>query len=293
MRWYCANGRHALPWRQTRDPYAILVSEVMLQQTQVERVLPYYEAWLARWPTLESLASASPAEVIRAWAGLGYNRRALNLLRAATTACDESGGRLPQDAARLQMLPGIGPYTAAAIVSFAAEQPIAVVETNIGRLIARAMFGRAALRDVQPSAIASTAGAMLPRSGRAARHHNLALMDLGAILCKPRQPLCGGCPLASSCRWKAASYPPSTSVARPAPRFESTARFARGRIVEMLRVLSPMNESELAAALPAHHAAKAAIYLDALEREGLIERIGDAWALPAAQGRMSIASPKL
>jgi A/G-specific adenine glycosylase len=165
--WFATNGRQ-LPWRSTRDPYAILVSEVMLQQTQVERVVPRYLAWLERWPTARSLASATPADVIRAWQGLGYNRRALNLLRAARRIVEEGW---PDD---LTTLAGVGPYTAAAIRCFALGEDVLPVDVNVARVQRRTRHGFA------------------PSSAQ-------ALMDLGATVCLARVPRCDACPLASRC----------------------------------------------------------------------------------------------
>lgn len=278
MAWYRSNGRHDLPWRLTRDPYAVLVSEVMLQQTQVVRVLPYYTAWLERWPTFGALAAASPADVIREWRGLGYNRRGLNLHRLATVVTAEHGGSLPGDPSVLRRLPGIGLYTASALRSFAFEQPVAVADTNIARVVARTALGAANQREVLPSQLQSMLGAILP--SRSVRDHNLALMDLGAMVCSARSPDCGACPVARHCGWLSAGKPGKEAIPRPLPRFETTARFARGRIVDALREC-PAEESELAALLPARHAAKVGTYLAGLERDGLAVRDGTAWRLPA------------
>jgi A/G-specific adenine glycosylase len=278
MAWYRENGRHGLPWRLTRDPYAVLVSEVMLQQTQVERVLPYYTAWLDRWPTFAALAAASPAEVIREWRALGYNRRALNLHRLAVAVTQDHGGTLPSSLAALRWLPGIGPYTAAAIQSFAREQRVVVTDTNIARVLARAFFGVASARGVPARALSDAAHALLP--SRDVRHHNLALMDLGAMVCTARTPRCGECPVARLCAWKAAGWPPGESTRVPTPKFEHTARFARGRIVDALRT-APATAAELAAMLPAHHAARIGLYLEALEKDALIAPAADGlWSLP-------------
>ncbi len=278
MAWYRDNGRHGLPWRLTRDPYAVLVSEVMLQQTQVERVLPYYAAWLERWPSFTALAAATPADVIREWRGLGYNRRALNLHRLAVTVISEHGGELPASPAALRKLPGIGPYTAAAVQSFAREQPTTVADTNIGRVLARAFFGTPTPHDVPARSLSKAAEALLP--SRDVRHHNLALMDLGALVCSSRAPRCGECPVARVCAWRGSGYPPGEAARNPAPRFEHTARFARGRIVDALRA-APATAAELAAMLPAHHAERIRHYLEALEKDTLIAPAADGlWSLP-------------
>jgi A/G-specific adenine glycosylase len=278
MAWYRENGRHALRWRLTRNPYAVLISEVMLQQTQVERVLPYYTAWIERWPDFEALAAASPADVIREWRGLGYNRRALNLHRLALAVTQHHGGELPHDPAALRRLPGIGPYTAAALQSFAREERVAIADTNIARVIARVFFGAARQRDVPPRALSAAAAALLP--SREIRHHNLALMDLGAMVCAARAPLCGECPVARLCAWKAAGSPPGEATLPPTPKFEHTARFARGRIIDALRT-APASTAELAAMLAPHHAGRIDHYLAALEKDALIvPAAGGLWSLP-------------
>ena len=196
--WFSQNGRN-LPWRRTRDPYAILVSEVMLQQTQVERVVPRYLGWLERWPTVESLAAASPAEVIRAWQGLGYNRRGLNLHRAAQRVA-ETGW--PDD---LTELPGVGPYTAAAIGNFAFGRPEFPIDTNVGRVQERTGYAF---------------------SAAAAQ----ALMDLGATICLARIPRCGSCPLRARCPSRGRRYAPL----RKQSRFEGSFRERRARTLRLV-----------------------------------------------------------
>lgn len=281
MRWYSEHGRHDLPWRQTRDEYAVLVSEVMLQQTQVARVLPAYERWLQRWPTVAALGAAFPAEVIEQWAGLGYNRRALNLHRAAVATVDRFAGRLPSDPAGLRSLPGIGDYTAAAIVSFAREQPAVVLDTNISRVICRCLLGLASPRDASLKAIATAAASLLPRDHF--RDHNLALMDLGAAVCTSRSPGCDACPLSRRCTWLAADSPPAQPRPAITPKFETTARFARGRIVDALRS-GPLTSEQLSALLPSPHHDRLPAYLAALEREGLVAGSGMTWRLPGPRG---------
>ncbi len=278
MDWYRQNGRHTLPWRLTRDPYAVLVSEVMLQQTQVERVLPYYRQWLERWPTFTSLAAESPAEVIRAWRGLGYNRRALNLHRLAVEVAHRYGGELPRAERDLRSLPGIGEYTAAAVRSFAFEEPVAVADTNIGRVVARAVLGAASQRDVATAQMTAALAALLPN--RDVRAHNLALMDLGATVCSARQPRCEACPLAQRCGWRQAGMPPAAAIRTTSPRFESTARFARGRIIDALRV-APATAAELQAALPSAHHGRLDSYLQGLRKDGLISEQDGRWQLPS------------
>jgi A/G-specific adenine glycosylase len=277
--WYRHHGRHTLPWRLTRDPYAILVSEVMLQQTQVDRVIPYYLAWLERWPTVTHLAAASPADVIRAWAGLGYNRRALHLHQSAIAVVEQHGAHFPRDLAALRSLPGVGLYTAAAVVSFAYEQPASLADTNVARVLARSALGVAMHRDASPSAIQGAACDLLP--SRAVRGHNLALMDLGALVCRARDPQCDTCPIRRQCAWHATGHPASERpAAPPTPSFETTARYARGRIIHALRQHACLDEPTLAALLPVHHRPNLPTYLAALARDGLITHEGLHWSLP-------------
>jgi A/G-specific adenine glycosylase len=211
LAWYAENRRD-LPWRHTHDPYAILVSEVMLQQTQVARVVPRYLAWLERWPAVADLAAASPAEVITEWSGLGYNRRAVNLHRCAV-AVAELGG-FPRDPAELRRLPGIGPYTAAAIACFAFGAQIAAPDTNAVRVLGRA-FGDTDLA---------------PPPGRA-YEWNQALFDLGREVCIARTPRCGACPLAAGCPSRGMTYAPL----RRQSRFEGSFRQRRA---ELLRAIA-------------------------------------------------------
>lgn len=197
--WFQENGRD-LPWRRTTDPYAILVSEFMLQQTQVATVIPYFERWLARFPSFQALAAASEADVLHTWQGLGYYARARNLHRAARAVAEEHGGQLPPDASAIARLPGVGRYTAGALASFAFDQAVAAVDANIARVLAR-------LIDLQEP-IDSTLGAsrvwaaaeeLLPKRG-GGRLHTSALMELGALVCIPRAPKCAECPVQSLCR---------------------------------------------------------------------------------------------
>jgi A/G-specific adenine glycosylase len=240
--WFKENARE-LPWRRTRDPYAVLVSEVMLQQTQVDRVLPYYSRFLERFPTVEDLAAAPTSDVIRIWSGLGYNRRAVNLQRAARAVVDEFGGSFPEDPAELKKLPGIGAYTAGAIAAFAHEQDVAFLDTNMRRVISRVIFGSESARE---SDAIEAANALLP-TGQGWTW-NQALIEFGALQCTARRPGCIICPLRAEC----AAYPTmqvalqrksSRSTRAKTEPFESTTRFYRGRIVEALRAL-PEDEPE-------------------------------------------------
>jgi A/G-specific adenine glycosylase len=250
LRWYDEQGRD-LPWRRTRDPYAVLVSEVMLQQTQVARVIPRYEAWLERWPDAHALAAASPADALREWIGLGYNRRALRL-RDACVAVARDGW--PATATGLRALPGVGPYTAAAVASFAFDEQVAAVDVNVARVCDR---------------LGSEPAALVPE-GRAASF-NHAMMDLGATICTARRARCEVCPVARLCPSEGAVAAP---VPRGAPRrrFEDTDRFARGRIVAALAA-----GDALPGDLGAERTERA---LAGLVRDGLVVRDGDAVRLP-------------
>lgn len=277
--WYADEGRD-LPWRRTRDPYAVLVSEVMLQQTQVSRVVPRYEAWLRRWPTAEALAAASRAQVLGEWSGLGYNSRALRL-HAAATAVAEQGW--PTDEAGLRALPGVGPYTAAAVTAFALRQPAAAVDTNQQRVIDRwdAAAGRTA------GELRARALELVPADAPDAWNH--ALMDLGATICTARVAACDRCPMAEACASAGLVDPAAERALRGAGtakgkpvRFEDTARFVRGRIVSALVEQAPVAESSLAELLPSDVTAeRIATALDGLVRDGLVVRDGERLALPA------------
>jgi A/G-specific adenine glycosylase len=262
LAWYAA-VRRDLPWRRTTDPYAILVSEVMLQQTQVARVVPYYEAFLAAFPSAGTLAAAPAADVLRLWSGLGYNRRALALQAAAVVVARDGW---PRSVDGLQALPGVGPYTAAAVASFAFGVQAAAVDTNVRRVIERLDRRRR-----RAGELARRAGALLPAG--CAADWNQALMELGAVVCTARAPSCETCPvLGCRSRGRPAIGPtarrgPATSV-----RFEDTDRYVRGRVVAALAA---------GAGLPAgFEPARLERALVGLERDGLIVRAGTSVRLP-------------
>jgi A/G-specific adenine glycosylase len=199
LRWFRDHGRD-LPWRRTRDPYHVLVSEFMLQQTQVTRVKDYYGRFLYRFPTLEDLASARPRQVREAWDGLGYYRRARNLHALARTVVRERDGRLPRDPGELERLPGVGRYTAGAVASFAYERREPAVDTNVARVLRRA-FGRCENGSTGGRQIWTLAERLLPRRPRVSWEFNQALMDLGATICTARRPKCDECPVRPACRF--------------------------------------------------------------------------------------------
>ena len=234
--WFVANRRD-LPWRQTRDPYRILVSEVMLQQTQVDRVIPYYHAWLDAFPTVHELANAPIADVIRLWKGLGYNRRAVNLQRTAQ-AVVEMGGEFPRDVDALLKLPGIGPYTAGAIACFAFELDVPFIDTNMRRVLHRVLVGvdvpKPKLTDRQ---VTSLAAEMIPPGN--GWNWNQALIEFGALQCTSRKPLCVVCPLQVECIARPAIHSAIAESSRtPNAKFEvfrESNRYFRGRVVDALR----------------------------------------------------------
>lgn len=199
LKWFRANGRD-LPWRATRDPYHVTVSEFMLQQTQVTRVLEYYPRFLARFPTVYALARSRPRAVREAWAGLGYYRRAENLHRLARTVVREHAGTIPADPDALETLPGVGPYTAGAIATFAYERRSAAVDTNVARVLGRAFSAGGPAGGPAGGRIWELAERLLPRSRTVAWEFNQALMDLGARVCVARKPRCTECPVKRACR---------------------------------------------------------------------------------------------
>jgi A/G-specific adenine glycosylase len=246
LRWY-ARVKRPLPWRETRDPYALLVSEVMLQQTQAARVVPYYDDFLVRFPDPRALAAAPPGDVLRAWSGLGYNRRAL-ALHAAARRITAHGW--PDD---LTDLPGVGPYTAAAVGSFAWDRQTPAVDTNVRRVLERHDGVTRRARD-----LGDRAASLLP-PGRAAEF-NQAMMELGATVCRPRAPRCGECPVRATCGGNLTTAPRR----RGAERFEDSDRWARGRI---LAALLAGEEPP-----PAIDGERRQRVLAGLERDGLIVR---------------------
>ncbi len=269
LRWYARHGRD-LPWRRTSDPYAILVSEVLLQQTQVARVLPKYALFLRRFPTLRALARAPLADVLRLWSGLGYNRRARDLRRIARAA----PAGVPRGLADLDALPGVGRYTAAAVACFAYGDAAPFADTNIRRVLGRVRLGRVA---TAREAMALDARE-LPPARAAAWHH--ALMDLGAAICTSRAPRCADCPLRETCRAR------GRVVAAPATRrrapFAGSDRRVRGRIVAVLAAAyRRLTRAELARRVGDRRAPALAAKLAA---EGLVERAGGGYRLPQGRG---------
>jgi len=270
LEWYARTGRADLPWRAERDPYFTLVSEFMLQQTQVERVVPKFRAFVERFPTFDALAKATAADVLRAWKGLGYNVRAVRLKRVAEAVVERHGGRMPRETATLLDLPGIGPYTAAAVRAFAFDLDDLPVDTNVRRIAQR--LGHA----------------LKPPRGKG-HDWASALMDLGATICRTRAPKCLLCPLRPQCAWapSVAGKPARSARKRRASLpFEQTARYARGRVIDRLRDLPPGKRislldlhRDLEPVLPGRTADDVRAFVSALERDGLIARDGESIAL--------------
>jgi len=282
--WYEREARD-LPWRGLEvPPWAVLVSEFMLQQTQVDRVLPRFVEWMARWPSPASLAAEEAGEAVRAWGRLGYPRRALWLHRAAVEITERHGGEVPRDVGTLLGLTGIGPYTARAVASFAYGQRHPVVDTNTRRVIARFVHGRAAAgmpstRDLDDMA------ELLPDDPAEARTFNAAAMELGAVVCTARSPRCDVCPIASSCEWRGAGYPDNAPDRRPRQaKFEGSDRQMRGRIMALLRgAAEPLPREELVAAVAqagTRDARQPERAVDSLLSDGLVVEFGDRVGLP-------------
>lgn len=279
LAWW-AGARRSLPWRGTRDPWAVLVSEMMLQQTQVDRVVPRYEAFVARFPDPAACAAASAGEVIAAWAGLGYNRRAVYLHRAASAVVERHGARMPATLRELSALPGVGPYTARAVLAFAFEAPVGVVDTNAARVLARAVAGRRLIgREAQNNADASVPPGL-------AWEWNQAVLDLGATHCASRAR-CSGCPLrGDGCKWAAAGFPApdpavgSAGVSGRQSGFGGSDRQGRGRLVATMRLGPlPMEGVAEAAGWPTD-AARAARVAAGLVADGLAVSDGRVLRLP-------------
>jgi A/G-specific adenine glycosylase len=233
-RWYARNARD-LPWRAAGiGAWAILVSEVMLQQTPVARVLPAWSGWVARWPTPAALAGDSPAEAIRAWGRLGYPRRALRLHECARAIVARHGGRVPDTLHDLLALPGVGGYTARAVATFAYGQRQPVVDTNVRRLVARAVAGSPDAGPATTPADLAAVEALLPARPAAAARASVAFMELGAVVCTARSPRCSTCPLADECAWRRAGWPPAHGPTRPIQRYAGTDRQVRGLLLAAL-----------------------------------------------------------
>ena len=289
LRWYAVHGRTHLPWRMTRDPYRIVVSELMLQQTQVERVIPLYEAFVARFPSFAALAAVEGGDVVRAWRGLGYNGRAVRLHALARVVMERYDGRLPHDIDALRALPGIGAYTAAAVRAFAFELDDAAVDVNVRRVVHRVALGLEYPRRAGDGELDTLAIAAVPHG--AAHDWNSAMMDLGATICTARAARCLVCPLRERCAASPVDAARLAELARAhAPRkppqsalpFERTTRFLRGRVIDRLRDVPPGRtlavdalRSDLSSVVPADRLDEIPGVLDALVRDAIVTRVAD------------------
>ncbi|MFB8387875.1 A/G-specific adenine glycosylase [Microbacterium sp. NPDC055910] len=277
--WYRLNARD-LPWRRTGyGAWGILVSEFMLQQTPVARVIPLLTAWLERWPTPSALAAAAPADAVREWANLGYPRRALWLHRAATEIRDRHDDTVPRDVDALLALTGIGDYTARAVAVFAYGDRHPVVDTNTRRVLARAVDGRSQPGPPSTRDLAAME-AILPTDDAEAAIVNAATMELGAVVCTARAPRCGVCPVADRCAWRAAGYPDTGDARRRQARYEGSDRQARGAVLKTLRDAAG-HSAPLAEVIPDWaDALQRDRAIDSLIADGLVEAADGVLALP-------------
>ncbi len=263
--WYARHARE-LPWRDRgASPWSVMVSEFMLQQTPVARVLPVHEEWLRRWPTPAALAAESTGEAVRAWGRLGYPRRALRLHAAATAIVAQHDGEVPSAYDDLLALPGVGDYTAAAIATFAHGRRHVVLDTNVRRVLARVVGGEEFPGRSPTRTERARAAALLPEDEATAATWSVALMELGALVCTASNPRCGRCPVAESCAWRSAGYPAYDGPPRPTQAWAGTDRQCRGRLLGVVR--------DAADAVPAKRLDAA--WPDAAQRErclaGLVE----------------------
>ena len=281
LRWYGSHARD-LPWRRAdAGAWAVLVSEVMLQQTPVARVLPAYETWLARLPTPRALAAASPGDAVRQWGRLGYPRRALRLHAAARVISERHGGDVPDSIDALHALPGVGSYTAAAVASFAFGQRHPVLDTNVRRVLARMAAGRQWPARSTTAAEIALARSLLPARPQVAARWSVSVMELGALVCTATRPRCGTCPVTAACAWRLAGSPAGPGRRGGQP-YQGTDRQCRGRLLAVLRDADgPVPPAKIDAAWPDD--AQRARALAALISDGLAEHHPDGgYALPAA-----------
>jgi A/G-specific adenine glycosylase len=279
LEWY-DRSRRDLPWRELGvSAWQILVSEFMLQQTPVARVLPIWTEWVRRWPTPSATAAASAADVLRAWGNLGYPRRAKRLHECATVIAHDHGDVVPDDIEVLITLPGVGSYTARAVACFAYRKPVPVVDTNVRRVVARAVHGRADAGAASSTRDHADVTALLPND-EAAPKFSVALMELGATVCTARTPRCGLCPL-GTCAWRHAGYPPAQGRARRVQTYAGTDRQVRGRLLDVLRANdSPVTRAQL----------DVAWLTDTVQRDrALASLLDDGLVTRTANGRFALA----
>lgn len=280
LQWYDVHARE-LPWRgPTASPWSVMVSEFMLQQTPVARVLPVHEAWLERWPTPAALAAEPSGEAVRAWGRLGYPRRALRLHAAAGAIVAAHGGEVPSSYDDLKALPGIGDYTAAAIATFAFGKRHVVLDTNVRRVLARVVQGVELPAPAVTKAEREVGAELLPEDEPTAATWSIALMELGALVCTAARPRCGDCPVAEWCGWRSAGHPPYDGPPRKVQTWAGTDRQCRGRLLAVLRESDgPVHRSRLDVVWSEE--AQRARCLASLVADGLVVPTGpDAYALP-------------
>lgn len=291
LRWYRRSARD-LPWRRPDvTPWGVLVSEIMLQQTQVNRVEPVFREWVRRWPSPGDLAREPAGEAIRAWGRLGYPRRALRLHQTAGLIVARHGGVVPADVAALERLPGVGTYTARAVAAFAFGQRHPVVDTNVRRLVARACLGVAGAGGSARASDLAAVAALLPEEPRRAARASAALMELGALVCTARAPACEACPIASLCQWRSAGRPTTAgaaaagpvaagpAAARRSPRYVGTDRFVRGLLLDLARRHDVIQHTTALAAWTDRDQTERA--LAGLVEDGLLVEVGHGrYALP-------------
>ncbi len=280
-RWFRRSAR-PLPWREPgTTPWGVLLSEIMAQQTPVGRVAPMWIEWIERWPTPAAIAAASPADIVRAWGKLGYPRRALNLHAAATRIRDEFGGEVPRDVDALESLPGIGSYTARAVASFAFGQRVPVVDTNIRRVLARAVLGIAEPEPPRNKADMDLMESVLPADAVESVAVNAGVMELGAVFCTARTPNCGECPIAEQCAWALAGFPANAGRTRtPQAKYEGSVRQARGAILALARERAHITDTDIVVAVP--DPAKRDRALEGLLTDGLLVNVKQGYRLPGA-----------
>ena len=279
LAWY-EHARRDLPWRSARTTaWGVYVSEIMAQQTQVERVAPIWKQWMQRWPNAAALAAAKPADVLRAWDRLGYPRRALWMHAAAVQMVEQHGGRVPRDAAALRALPGVGEYTAAAIRAFAYKQRAIVLDVNVRRVHSRLYFGADAPSSSITNAEREHHEHFLPEDPATASTLAQAVMEFGAIVCTAKQPACTTCPLRTDCAWAKAGFPIMESRKRKQPKFDGTDRQCRGALMRVLREADapvPLSQLEVA-------------WADALQRQRCLDGlVADGLVVPLARKRFAL-----
>jgi A/G-specific adenine glycosylase len=279
LAWYEANARD-LPWREpSATPWGVLVSEIMLQQTPVSRVLPVWQEWMKRWPTPRDLAVEPSGEAVRAWGRLGYPRRALRLHATAKAINERHDGEVPSSHAELLALPGIGAYTAAAVASFAFRQRHAVLDTNVRRVLARLISGAEYPPKSQTKAEVATAESLLPLDPPTAARWSVAVMELGALVCTARTPRCVDCPVLDRCTWQLEGRPAYDGPPRKGQTYAGTDRQCRGRLMAVLR------EAEG----PVEKPALDVVWSDAIQRERALDTlIADGLVDPLDDGRYAL-----